>query len=335
MRKIYLLIIFVFYSVISYGRPGAEMPDTSGFHELTMYVFAPAVDIKWDSPSVLYKSVLASYINKLLHPQKRFLGHMAFRLNSTLLKKPLYVGIASDGVKDMRAQLFKHKIGLGLLGYPFTARMETEEMLKPAIAYNASKKKMAFIKYRINAAAAERILAFLASFSKKFNNRYAPNDFYGGAFWPLYDIEGSGCSALCLAALASGNLLFEEAENWKVKCKIPISLIGGDVNGGKKIKIAEVKKSRSWHTGAGIENKDYVDFEIYDPGALFKWIHATRSAKQTAYSPLTENNMPGLYIDCRNINASDGQAIREREKPNLFLDEYYRKVRIDYTAMRP
>ncbi|MBK7097307.1 MAG: hypothetical protein IPH58_01720 [Sphingobacteriales bacterium] len=86
---VFLMWIFAFKPTIAQA-----VNDTSGIHELTVFIIDPAVSINWQSPSKLYSSIKKSFFRKVFHPQMRFLGHMAFCLNSDLLDEPLWMGIA-------------------------------------------------------------------------------------------------------------------------------------------------------------------------------------------------------------------------------------------------
>lgn len=296
-------------------------------HAITIYVIAPASPIDWYSPSSLYHSVKKSFLKKILQPKRRFLGHMMFRLQTSLLSEPLWIGIVPDDNRQMVRQLFVKKVGLGVIGFPFKAKMEDRELLERSIDFSARKKSISFITYRINEVIAKDILDFLSNFQKKINDEYAPCNFYGGAFWPLYEYEGSGCSALCIAALAAGGITYEEIEEWKVKCKIPLNLIGGTMNGGKKIKITSLKRSTQWHSGIGKENIDFINFEIFDPGKVIDWIYTTRTVRESCYVPVVENGIPGLYFDCvHTYKTSSRNATLKREQPNIFLKGYYKMI---------
>lgn len=326
MRKFFYLLFCIF--IYQYSLASVAEPDTIDVHELTIYIIAPAVDINWSSPAALYKSVKKSYLKKVLHKQKRFLGHMAFCLSTGLLQKPLYVSIMPTGTKTMVKQMLKRKIGLGLLGFPFRAKMESEEHLKKSLDYNAKSGNVVFIKYAINKNAAMRILDFLNVFSKGYNSKYAPNSFYGGAFWPLYEKEGSGCSALCLAALDIANVLTPEMDCWKAACKIPMDLVGGEINHNKKISLRSIRKAKHWYQQDSSGHTNFINFEIFDPLKVIHWVYKKRKENSSAYKAITMDKLQGLYFDGRNIIAKEPPFIIKRQNPSVFINQYYKMAGI-------
>jgi len=304
-----------------------QQPDSIGPHEITVYVIAPAAPIRWESPSSLYKSVKQSYIKRMFQPKKRFLGHMFFRLQTTLLKEPLWLGIAPDDNKQMLQQLFVKKVGLGILGVPFKAKLENKNLLESAIKFHSRHKKVMFVRLRIREEAAKRILSFLTEFHKKVNDKYAPSDFYGGVFWPLYKYEGSGCSALCLASLQAGGIWLDGQEDMIAKCRIQTSLVGGDFNNGRKVRLKSIKKADSWFTGQGDADNDYIDFEIYDPALVLNWIKKRRANTNDQYQSVTHDNIPGLVVNCIDYDVPDTPLkFEKRPNPSVFINHHLSKM---------
>jgi hypothetical protein len=316
-----LLYIFPIHSNASCTQ------DTTGSHTLTIYVISPPKEINWESPAKLFRSIKQSYLKKIFHPKRRFIGHMAFCLESTLLPKPLYIGIAPCSNKEMRQKVLHDGIGFGALGYGFEAAMEEEQLLKDNFSYNKKEKRLHYIAYKISRQAVQNILIFLSRFSEKFNSQYAPNHFYGGSFWPLYKYEGSGCSALCVSAMALSNISPEHVGAWLVKRKIPMSLIGGELNNNKRVKVREIKTTNKWYDGQGKENIDYIDFEIYDPSLAAKWIQKKITEKPNSYSISFDST--GICFDYSKTKVLPITLQQKvRENPSLFIKNFYQKIGI-------
>lgn len=302
---------------------GKLRTDSLGVHEIIVYAIAPAAPINWHSPATLYKSVKKSYINYYFHKQKRFLGHLAFSLQSSLLEKPIFQSIAAREKKDFFKQFFQRKIGLGVLGYPFQSLLETDEYFRRSIASHARQRELVVVRYQINETAAQRVLAFLNAFSKKGPDQVASSDYYGGTFWPLYEGEGAGCSALTIAALEVAGIPLPEKEQWLVRCKIPITLMGRHSANPHKVKLKRLRTTKNWYQGSGVENLDYVNFEIYDPLLFWNWVQKKRAIVTKEYEPATINNAPGLQFDYRSIPAPANTPIfTPRPVENFFLKNY-------------
>ena len=63
-----------------------------------------------------------------------------------------------------------------------------------------------------------------------------------------------------------------ELENWKQSVYLPMELIGGAFNGNRKIRIRDLIRKKSWHSGEGKNGVDYHKYDVYDPSLIFSWI---------------------------------------------------------------
>ncbi len=212
-----------------------NIDDGSGFHELTIYVIDAESPISWESPSALYRTVKRSFIKSILQRHSHVLGHMIFSLKSDLLKEPLWMEMTMRYNLEMLTQVFFKKAGLSVLLFPFKGKLESRNLLESDLKFNIKRKKVAFITFHINERSVKEILEFLSVFQTKGSENRAPSDFYGPAYWPLFEGEGSSCSSLCMAVLETAGIYMEGREQWIEKMKIPLDLIGGDLNYGKKI----------------------------------------------------------------------------------------------------
>lgn len=294
--------------------------DTAGLHELTLYTIAPVVPINWESPSSLYKTVVASVVKMLQKSSRATLGHMFFKLETDLLPEPLWAGLTLFKKSDMFKEFLIYKSGLSLLGKPFKAKVEGQKTLEKYIKSNSKEHTVAFITYRINEGAARRILTFLTLLIKEEEKKLVPTTYYSANSWPLYEGEGTDCSALIVASLELAGLPLPEADQWKVSCKVPLSLIGGRLNNQHKVRIRSVRKTKTWYQGAEENGVGYADFETVDPCRVRTWILKQYGQPNSAYQKTRQDNVPGLYVDYRSVMAPISQPMLSKRKGlNYFL----------------
>lgn len=319
------LILLVTLALAIVPTPAKAQNDSE--HELTLYVMPTLYPLNWDSPASLYTSVKSSLVKTITKSNHYLIGHVAIKLKSSLLAQPILTGQASGPLSEKLNLLFKQKVGFAIVGLPISGRLETAQELEKKLEAYRKRKKLAFIRYQINEEAAQRIISFLKEYSTKNDKGQAASDFYGGVFWPRYHNEGSGCSAFAAVLLDINNLLVENTDKWKLDIKVPIQLIGGEVNNGKKVRIKEIEQAKSWYTQSGKANIDYVDYEVYEPNLMFDWILNKREANDPLYVPIDENSSPGLMINATGVEVDKNeQLFQTRTKPNLFVDYHLQKT---------
>jgi hypothetical protein len=328
VSKIVLLLIP--FSTAIAQSPDPETRNTPD-HTLTIYVIHSVKPLDWESPASLFKSYMDGYRSTILRKEKTMLGHLFIRLSTPLLAEPLYAGITNLSQKEQRDYVIKEKIGLGVLGAGMKARMQYIEELLFKIEFYANKNELAFITYTINEDGARRIINFYQKFIQNFNENQAGSDFYGGAYWPLYYNEGSGCSAFGVAMLELANIKGDEIKLWKKEINIPMNLIGGRFNHQLKIGVKKMKTVGSWHSGDGIEGIDYHHFEIYDPTLIYNWILAqvnqVPEARCPGYYPADDPQIPGLISDrCSLVVNRYAPIFQNRPDTNLFIRYHYLKI---------
>jgi len=283
--------------------------------------------INWKSPAELYKTMYSCFIKTTLVPDNYLLGHLAVHIKTPLLQTPLLTGMASAKPNERVDYIFKEKIGFAILGATLKGRLETEKELAKKMKTYSQRQKLAFITYRINEQSTKKILRFIESFSHSQNNKPALCNYYGGAFWPRYQNEGAGCTAFGLALLDVAHLQIPDAESWMIKVNIPMNIIGGEYNNQKKIEISSVLKTESWHNGSGVRNVDYVPYHIYDPSIIFQWILNQRIVSNSKFIPIEKDGVPGLYIDCKDINVPAEEPIFTRRPDiNIFINKHLEKM---------
>lgn len=306
-----------------------EPDDSTEIHEITLFLMPTMYPLDWSSPSSLYKSMLQVYLKTIGLKDNYLLGHVAVRLNTPLLDEPLYTAQSSKKSQERIDMVMKEKVGFGILGAALSGRIEPTEEIQHKLSVYRERGKLGFITFRVQRAVMERILRFYAHYQQTITEDVAPSDFYGGAFWPRYHNEGAGCSTFAFAMLDLGNLIPEEADRWKIDVKIPMNIIGGKFNKGKKVKNRTIKKTKSWYSGEGEKNIDYVEYFVWDPAYMLDWVLEKHRNPDTTYQLVFDNKAPGVYKDARNIEFCPSDPIfMQRPDTNLFIEHYYQKLKL-------
>jgi len=283
--------------------------------------------LDWSSPAALYETMKDCYVKTIGLPDNYLLGHLAVRLESPVLDRPVLIAQTSGSVQEKTDLILKQKVGFGIIGAALTGRIETEKELEHKLNVYAKRNKLAFLKYKISDKAMQRILTFIDKYKQKINDKNAACDFYGGAFWPRYQNEGGGCTTFGFALLDLVNALTPETEFWRMELKIPTEIIGGEFNNGKKVRVSTIKKTKSWFNKVGVANEDYVKYLVYEPSIMFDWIIETKSVARTGYEFVVEQGIPGVIIDKRDAVFDENEPLFiPRPEPNRFIDVYYKKL---------
>ncbi len=295
-------------------------------HELTIFAIPEVSKIEWDNPSLLFKTTIKCYLNAALSKQYYVIGHVIARIQSPLLDSVVYVAMNGAVQSEKVEYVIKKKVGLGVLGSTIKGRIEPVEHIHDGLALYAKRGKVAYLKFKINQQAVERLIEFVNYFKKKNHMGYAPSEFYNGALFPRYEKEGSGCSAFAVTLLDIANVVPGEAKDeWIRSVDIPMELIGGEFNNNKRVKFSSILKTKSWYNGDGKEGVDFVNYSVYDPGLMFNWINNTYLQNDTNFIPETENNMKGLVVDRSDVTFND-KVILQRKDTTLFSKFYYKKL---------
>lgn len=324
-RNTIVFVFLFFFSVTLLSNTDDSYCDDSELHEVTLFVMPTMYPLDWSSPSSLYRSMLRCYTKTLLLPDNYLLGHLAVRLNTPLLDEPRLLAMTSADSFEKIDMIFNKKIGFGILGSPWKGRLEGDTELNRQLNIYARREKLAFITYRVVKETMERILLFVEKFSSNMNGLYSQSSFYGGTFWPLYYNEGSGCSNFGIAMLELAGLIDKDVLSWELRKKIPMELIGGDVNNGRRVSFRSIRRANSWAQG-GVANVDWIEYQVYEPSIMFEWILANRKLNRTDYVPVTVLGVPGLYFDGRGVTIDPESPIfRPRLIPNLFVERFLKR----------
>lgn len=316
-----VLLLILLPGTVSATTP----PDDDELHELTLYVIPTMHPLDWSSPASLYKTMISCYGKTIFLADNYLLGHLAVRINTPLLEKPMLVAMTSGDKNEKLKLILKERIGFGILGAYWKGRLEPEKELNHMLKVYEKRKKLAFLKYRLNKAGMKRILTFIEQYAAKPNGVYSPSSFYGGTLWPLYHNEGSGCSNFGVAMLELAGLTDEEVMSWEMKQKVPMDIIGGAYNNGNKVKFSSILKAGKW-AETGEANVDWIEYQVFEPSLMFDWVIANHAKNRDDYQPVDENGIPGVYFDGRNAVVDvDKPIFTSRPKPNLFVERFLQK----------
>ncbi len=305
-------------------------------HEVTLFAIPTMYPICWDNPSTLYKTAKHCFYKTISLKNNHLLGHMNICLNTPLLQGKKYLGMTAANKKQRVDLILKEKIGLAILGATLEGEIESESHIKDMLQVYSERKKLGFITFKVTEAAMNRMLDFIAQFTRCIPGEAQPSRYYGGFYWPLYEDEGAGCSAFALAVLAASDLLPSETPLWLKEVNIPMQLIGGAYNHDKHIPFGRIRKAKTWYQGEGEPNVDFVHVKTYDPSILYAWILDKRLQKDSVYNAVEVDGVPGLLVDCTSrVLPLEKPYFKKRAESNLFLDIYRQKLVQDATKPTP
>jgi hypothetical protein len=315
-----LLFPFALYSQKHYETSSQE-------NEITIFVIPSVTPIDWTNPSVLYRTTLNSYITSIFRKNYYAIGHIIARISSPMLTAPRYFAMCGKVFTEKPRLVLIKKDGLGSLGATMQGQVESEVNIVKSLKLYSSRNMLAYIKFRVSDQSVLRVLEFMEQYQKKTIKGFAPGDLYNGATWPRYRNEGSGCSAFGMSVLDVANLLPDESCSWRVCVKVPMDLIGGEINHNKKVKLSAILKAKSWYEGTGLADVDYVLYNVFDPSIIFNWIKNMRTQNDYQFRADEENGVPGLIVDKRNlVYEANDPIFLERKDSGLFVRQYYRDL---------
>jgi len=301
---------------------GLELLEQSP-HQLTLYVIPPKVKYDWSSPNRLYNSLKKNYIRHFFVHKNYLLGHAFVELRTPLAEQEVFAGMRVLDLKQERQYLLKENYGLSILGCDLEGHMENAGALEEKVRNYGRRGNLAFMTLLINEDAASRMLAFYYAYKARIDSIGPGGARYGGAYYPRYYGEGSGCSAFIISFLDLGGLLRPEYEEWRVKLNLPLDLMGGPYHEGNEVRLRDVRKRKQWtniHESTG-----YESFRIYDPMLIYEWILAAldNNTIEGSYDviPLEIGMARGILIDARDTPAPvDEDIFIKREMPSVFID---------------
>ena len=325
MIKIVAIFIVLFCGVCN-GVFSSQNNDENTTHTLTLYFMPTKLPLDWSGPANLYRSAMRNYTKTFSNKYEYLIGHVAVEFNSPLLDEPFLGGMSVADRTERVNLVLKDRVGFGILGAPLKGRIETREELEERFDYYHRNHRLAFLKFVVNEDAARKMVEFLSGFTQKTETGYSGSDFYGGAFNPRYRNEGGGCSAFAFAFLEIARLEYLIQDDWLVDVKIPMVIVGGDFNKGKRIKLSTIRKNKKWYHDEGVENDDYVSFSVYDPSLVYEWILNKRLDTDSIYVPHQVNGIPGLMVNAQSQAVDPVVPVfSERTGTNLFINHFYER----------
>ena len=296
----------------------------SGLNRLTIYVIPSKEKYDWSSPHTLYKSYIKNSWKNLFSKTNYLLGHAFLDLQPAIDGERIFTGMRSVSRKEQKDLVFNQHYGLAILGCGLKGRLETEDELEYKLGKFSRNGRLAFIEFLISDAATVRLTEFFNSYKARVDS-CLPGAGYGGAYYPRYKGEGSGCSAFVISFLDLSGLLMVEFDEWLVKIDIPMSLVGGPYNNFNEVTIKDIRKEKSWADVSGSGPGNYEHLEMYDPTLMYEWIHSVVNNKgvhgDISSIPLQLEKAQGIRIDSREQPLPEIEGIfLERDKPSLFIN---------------
>ncbi len=340
IRRFFLIIsqFLLIASISAQNNPekfSLKYPDntdslSSGLNELTIFIIPSKVQYDWSSPYSLYKSYFSNYKHNIFQKEKYILGHAFIELRSPLIPGTIFSGMRTVTRKEQRDLVLKQHYGLAILGADIEGELETNAELENKADKYSRKGRLAFMTFFISDEATIRLLRFFQDYKTGIDSVGSHGARYGGAFWPRYKGEGSGCSAFAVSFLDLAGLLRDEYDQWLVKINIPMDLIGGPYNHFNDVRFSDIKKYKSWAGNCNPDTTCYEPLEIYDPSLMYEWIVKTAykadSIDDLRVTPMMLNQAKGIRIDCRYVRVpKDEEIFMEREKTSIFIDYYHQK----------
>ncbi len=300
------------------------LPTDSTTHELIVYVVHEPGKIQWKNPSKLLKSSLKSCLKASIRKDPYRIGHTVIQLKSPILDSAQYFGVYCKELHEQKQLIIKEKVGLGILAYSLLGELESSARIKTNIDFYQKKNELRFIRFYINAEAAQRIMEFVDYYTATNEYGFSPSEIYNGALDPIYRNEGSGCTSFVIAILDLINILPEDArDQWLVDVNIPMELIGGELNNNRKVRLMKVIGSKKWHSGEGVEGQDYAKFKIFSPSKMYHWINEKYIQNDSLYMADIEENSIGVKMDVRHIQFDNQDMLRIRNDTTFLIKHYY------------
>jgi hypothetical protein len=340
MKRITITIWLFFIIAASIGQTGGgELPHMSrdktdsleaDQNELTIFIIPAKVKFDWSSPRGLCKSYFKNYERNIFNKKSYNLGHAFVELCTPLSSSRIFAGMRAASGKEPKKLVLKEHYGLSILGADMDGTLESDSELVSEVQKYSRKGQLAFITFFISDQATERLLQFFQSFKAGIDSNGSRGARYGGAFWPRYKGEGSGCSAFVVSFLDLAGLMKDEFSHWLVKVNIPMDLIGGPYNQYKEVRLSDIRKCKTWAESSDTSAVGYEHFEIYDPTLIYEWIQATweeqNSRNDLSLTPLRLNQAKGILIDSQEQPLPCEDSIfMERDKHSIFIDYYHQK----------
>jgi len=324
-----ILLLFSFLLTVELSAQSGDEVSYSSYSEFTVYVIPSKARFDWSSPHTLYKSYLKNYLKNLFSKKSYLLGHAFMQMEIPGDSSQILTGMRSTDKKQSRVMVRKQHYGLSILGTGLPGKLQDPGELEKQVERYSRKGDLAFIRFIINEDASERMREFYSGYQLRMDS-IGNESCYGGAFWPRYFGEGSGCSAFVISFMDVAGLLREEYDDWRVHIDIPMDLIGGPYNPSRLVKLREVSRTKHWAVEPARPGTDYQHFWIYDPTLIYEWINEAFDQPETytdmTVTPVSLNKSKGLEIDARHVPIPEESIFMPRTEPSVFIDHHIEKL---------
>lgn len=270
------------------------VPMSGWAQELTLFTMCPPRSIDWSSPRSMAFGALTNNVTFYHMNHKHAIGHVFIELKNGEERIMAGSTPGSDARSDSDL-IFKDKLGLGILFYPFKGRIETAADLDSQVQERYKTGRIAFIRFLVSPEMYQRLKSYWAEYNER-----GYGSIYNGTNEPRKGL-GAGCSIYGVAFLEIAGFLHPIwQQKWKLSVRIPASLIG-DTKTGKKVPVTKLLTFGRW---AKAEEPHRL-LELYDPDLIYKWINGTY--KKEAPNPsgkvtlLKRGKALGLQYDCRHV----------------------------------
>jgi hypothetical protein len=328
MSRSLVIIVLLFSLAGLSAQPGAD-PDPAVLNEVTIYLIPSAAPYDWASPRSLRKSLIKNYVKNIFRKDRYLMGHTYIELRSSTGEE-IVTGMHSISRDEQKQLVFQEHYGLAILGTELLGELDNSAELTTRLDKCFRKGEISFIRIDVNEDAFNRMMAFYQGYKLRLDSLETPAKCYGGAYWPRYYGEGSGCSAYVISYLDVAGVLQEEFDQWKVQVNIPMDLIGGPYNPGNEVKMKDIRKCKTW-ADSGIDGKDYESFWVFDPTLMHEWVmdKYKESIDQSSegFYAAEIDNVKGIVFDAVNIPAPSDSIFMQRSDPSIFIDHYHSRMR--------
>lgn len=268
---------------------------------LVVYTMPSPHGINWASPKGL---ALAGGLNQLttFHTDaKHPIGHVFMSLKTQDTPETIIAGMTTFDNTEEVELVMKHGYCLGVLFADLRGKFDDGGELMRQITERHGTGRVSYMKFLLSPSMGKRLLQYFREYKEKKCDEH-----YGGANRPRY-AEGGGCSPFGVSFIeVAGFLLPEYEKEWKVTLEVPKRLCGGPAF-KKRVSFKSLISAGAWAK----PGEDSAQLEMWDPTLMFRWMvnewKKEFSAPTGKYILEKNKKTMSLVLDCRDIEASDGQ----------------------------
>jgi hypothetical protein len=254
--KTILLIFLVFLSVST-----VQAKENS----LALHIIPPNPQLNWKTP----RRLLLSLIKASAIDRGHYIGHVTVEVKCEPpagFEKPIHfmAGMTSKNDDDESTALFKEKVGLGLMFYPFIGHHETTEEIAADIPiYVNQNDRFASLRYMISHETCLRLHKYWEEYSERIERDGIV--YYGLDDRPRYG-EGAGCTAYAVSYVELAGLLNPELKKtWSRTLRVPERYIGTP---DRPVSVWNVLKAGYWAR----EDQPHRSIFFYDTQPMYWWL---------------------------------------------------------------